>query len=55
MESTPTGVETLLTSVQGDLMTNVNAALPIAGSVFALIAGIFIAVKIFKRITGARA
>lgn len=45
----------LLTTVQTGVMENVTSALPIAGTVFAAIAGIFIGIKIFKKITGAKA
>jgi len=45
----------LLTSVKTDMLSEVSSALPIAGAVFAAIAGIGIGFKIFKRITGARA
>lgn len=48
-------VATMLTSVQGDMMTQIGAALPVAGAVFAALAGIGIGIKLFKRITGARA
>lgn len=44
----------LLTSVASGMTGEITAALPIAGGVFATIAGIFIAVKIFKRVTGAK-
>lgn len=53
MEST-VSVSDLLTTVQSSLMSEIGAALPIAGTVFAAIAGIMIGVKLFKRITGAR-
>jgi len=45
----------LLTSVKADMLSEVTSALPIAGAVFAALAGIGIGFKIFKRITGARA
>lgn len=45
---------TLLTEVSTGMTSEVTAALPIAGGLFALIAGIFVALKIFKRITGAK-
>lgn len=49
-----TGVTGLLTSASSGITEQVNAALPIAGPVFALIAGIFVGLKIFKRVTGAK-
>lgn len=50
------------TSLVGDLVsgvvekmtTEIGAVLPIAGGLFALVAGIFIGLKIFKRVTGAK-
>lgn len=48
-------VSTLLTEVATGMTSEINAALPIAGGIFALIAGIFIGLKIFKRVTGAKA
>ena len=51
MESS-SGVATLLTSVASGMTSEINSALPIAGSVFAVIAGIFIGLKIFKRVLG---
>lgn len=47
-------VETLLTSVATGMNGEILAALPIAGGVFATIAGIFIGLKIFKKVTGAK-
>lgn len=44
-----------LGTVQTDVLANVGAALPAAGAVFAAIAGIMVGVKLFKKITGARA
>lgn len=52
--STGGGVSSLLTSAASGITTEVNSALPIAGGVFALIAGIMVGLKIFKRVTGAR-
>lgn len=49
-----TGVSALLTSAASGITEQVNAALPIAGPVFALVAGIFVGLKIFKRVTGAK-
>lgn len=54
MESS-TGVAGLLTSAASGITEQINAALPIAGPVFALVAGIFVGLKIFKRVTGAKA
>lgn len=48
------GASGLLTSAASGITTEINGALPIAGPIFALIAGIFIALKIFKKVTGAR-
>lgn len=48
-------VETLLTSVQTEVLSGVGAALPAAGAVFAAIAGIMVGIKLFKKISGARA
>lgn len=45
---------TLLSSVATGMTSEITAALPIAGGVFATIAGIFIGLKIFKRVTGAK-
>jgi len=50
-----TMVSGLLTTVQTDVLANVGAALPAAGAVFAAIAGIMVGIKLFKKITGARA
>lgn len=47
-------VSTFLTTVSGDMMTEITAALPIAGGIFAALAGIGIGVKLFKKLTGAR-
>jgi len=48
-------VSDLLSTVQTDVLASVGSALPIAGAVFAALAGITIGVKIFKKLTGARA
>lgn len=45
----------LLESAQSGIMTELAAALPAAGVVFAAIAGLSIGIKIFKKVTGARA
>lgn len=47
-------VSSLLTSTATGMNTEILAALPIAGGLFATIAGIFIGLKIFKRVTGAK-
>lgn len=48
------GVGDLLSGVQTGMMAQISEALPIAGTIFGVIAGIMIGVKIFKRLTGAR-
>lgn len=48
------GVSQLLSSVQSTLMSELGDALPIAGGVMAVVAGIYLGVKLFKRLTGAR-
>lgn len=45
----------LLTPVKTELMAQVGSALPIAGGIFAVLAGIMVGFKFFKKITGARA
>lgn len=47
-------VTSLLQSVASGMSEQLGAALPIAGGVFAAIAGIMIGIKLFKKITGAR-
>lgn len=47
-------VTTLLTGVQTSLNAAIGDALPLAGGVFAAIAGVMLGVKLFKRITGAK-
>lgn len=47
-------VTVLLQNVADGMTSEIYSSLPIAGSVFALVAGIFIGLKIFKRVTGAR-
>lgn len=47
-------VEGALTSVQTELMSAIGDILPIAGGIFAALAGIMIGFKLFKKITGAR-
>ena len=47
-------VSQLLTTTASGMSTEIMAALPIAGGLFATIAGIFIGLKIFKRVTGAK-
>lgn len=48
------GVASLLTTAADGMKVEIAAALPIAGGLFALIAGIFVGLKIFKRVTGAK-
>lgn len=48
-------VSTLLSGVQTDMLASIGDALPAAGAIFAAVAGIMVGVKLFKRITGARA
>lgn len=48
------GASELLTSAASGITSEISSALPIAGPIFATIAGIFIALKIFKKVTGAR-
>lgn len=47
-------VTTLLSSVKEGMLDQIGGALPVAGSVFAAIAGIMVGIKLFKKITGAR-
>lgn len=47
-------VTALLTSVKDGMLAQIGGALPVAGAVFAAIAGIMVGVKLFKKITGAR-
>lgn len=47
-------VNVLLENVADGMTSQIYSSLPIAGSVFAIVAGIFIGLKIFKRVTGAR-
>lgn len=47
-------VSSLLETTASGVTTEIYEALPIAGGVFAVVAGIFIGLKIFKRVTGAR-
>lgn len=51
---TGSALSTALTSVQTEIMAAIGDALPIAGVVFASLAGIMLGFKFFKRITGAR-
>ena len=48
------GVAAFLQGAADGMMEQVNSALPIAGPVFAVIAGIFMGYKIFKKLTGAK-
>jgi hypothetical protein len=54
MSGTGADITTLLTSVKDGMLDQIGGALPIAGAVFAAVAGIMIGVKLFKKITGAR-
>ena len=47
-------ITTALTSAQGEILDGVSAAVPIAAVVFATLAGIGVAFKLFKKVTGAR-
>ena len=48
------GIGSMLSEVSDSLMGAFGEALPVAGTIFAAVAGIFFGIKIFKRITGAR-
>ena len=48
------GLSTALEEVQTQLNAAIADALPIAGAVFATIAGILLGFKLLKKITGAR-
>lgn len=43
-----------LTGVQTDMLASIGDVLPVAGVIFATVAGILIGVKLFKKLTGAR-
>lgn len=47
-------LEPVLTTVQTELMSVISDVLPVAGTVFAALAGVYLGFKFFKRITGAR-
>lgn len=47
-------VSSLLTTTVTGMQSEILAVLPIAGGLFATVAGIFIGLKIFKRVTGAK-
>ena len=47
-------VSTLLSEIAVSLNSAIADAVPVAAGVMAAIAGIYLAVKIFKRVTGAR-
>ena len=51
---TSTGLATALGEVQTSLNGAIGDALPVAGVVFASIAGIMLGFKLFKRLSGAR-
>lgn len=48
-------VGTMLGGAKDVIMGNVSDALPIAGTIFGALAGIAVGVKLFKKLTGARA
>lgn len=48
-------LSTALEAVKTSLNSSIGEALPVAGGVFATIAGIMLGFKFFKKITGARA
>jgi hypothetical protein len=50
-----TGVSSLLSGVVTSLNGSITDALPLAGGVFATLAGVMIGIKLFKKITGAKA
>ena len=54
MTGTGLDVSSMLTDVASNLQTQMGAALPIAGGIFAAVAGVFIGIKLFKKITGAK-
>lgn len=45
----------LLSSVQTSINSSLGEAMPVVGTVFALIAGISVGFKLFKKFTGVRA
>lgn len=47
-------LSTALSAAQTEIMGAIGDALPVAGVVFASLAGIMIGFKFFKKITGAR-
>lgn len=47
-------VSTMLTTTAQSMQAELVAVLPIAGGLFAVVAGVFMGVKMFKRITGAK-
>lgn len=47
-------VKPMLEGAQTSLLTAAGEALPVAGAVFAAIAGVMLGFKFFKKITGAR-
>jgi len=44
----------LLTPVKTEVLGSIGEALPLAGGVFAAIAGVYFGFKLFKKVTGAR-
>lgn len=51
---TGTALSSALQGVQTSINSSIGEALPVAGAVFATIAGIMLGFKFFKKITGAR-
>lgn len=47
-------ISEVLTTVQSELMGVIAEALPVVGSIFAALAGIYLAFRFLRRITGAR-
>lgn len=51
----PSLLDGLLTSIQTSVTASLGDAMPVVGTVFALIAGISVGFKLFKKFTGVRA
>ena len=47
-------VSTMLTTTAEAMRGEIVTVLPIAGGLFAVVAGVFMGIKMFKRITGAK-
>lgn len=54
METGSTALKTALDGVKTSIDSSIGDALPVAGAVFATIAGIMLGFKFFKKLTGAR-